>query len=71
VNRFITGDVKATFTFFASVVAGDKKLHPILIAKGKATRCHKQFGRRHAYPHETSHSPNGWCTEVLLVQYLH
>jgi hypothetical protein len=70
-NRFINGDVKATFTFFASVVADGTKLSLILVTKGKTTRCHKQFGRHHAYPHEIWHSPNGWCTEVLMVQYLH
>jgi hypothetical protein len=59
VNRFINCDVKARFTFFASVVADDTKLRPILVAKGKTTRCHKQFGRHDAYPHEIYHSPNG------------
>jgi hypothetical protein len=59
VNQFINGDVKATFTFFASVVADGTKFPPILVVKGKTTRCHKQFGRHHAYPHQIWHSPNG------------
>jgi hypothetical protein len=70
VNQFRNGDVKATFTFFAPVVAGGTKLLPILVPKGKTTCCHKQFGRHQAHPHEIWHSPNGWCTEVLMVQYL-
>jgi hypothetical protein len=71
VNRFINGDVKATFTFFTSVIADSTKFPPILVAKSKTTRRHKQFGRHHAYPHEIWHSPNGRCTEVSMVQYLH
>jgi hypothetical protein len=59
------------FTFFASVVADGTKLHSILVAKSKTTRCHKQFGRHHAYWHEIWYSPNGWCIEVLMVQYLY
>jgi hypothetical protein len=35
VNRFINGDVKATFTFFALVVADGTKVLLILVAKGK------------------------------------
>jgi hypothetical protein len=63
--------VKVTFTFFASVVADGTKFPLILAAKGRITRCHKQFGRYHAYWHEIWHSPTGWCTEVRMVQYLH
>jgi hypothetical protein len=71
VNRFINGDVKATFAFFALVVADDIKVPSILVTKSKTTRCHKQFGRCRAYPHEIWHNPNGRCTEVSMVQYLH
>jgi hypothetical protein len=71
VNGFIDSDVKARFPFFASVVVDGTKLPPRLVVKGKTTRCHKQFGRHHIYPHEIWHSPNGWCTEVPMVQYLH
>jgi hypothetical protein len=71
VNRFINGDVKAAFTFFASVVADGTKLPLILVAKDKTTSCHKQLGRHHAYPREIWHNPNGWRPEVLMVQYLH
>jgi hypothetical protein len=71
VNRFTNGHVKATFTFFASVVADDTKLPPILVAKGKTTRCHKQFGKHHIYPHEIGYSPNGWCTEALMMRHPH
>jgi hypothetical protein len=67
VNRFINGDAKAMLTFFASVIADGTKLRLILVAKGKTTLCHKEFGRQHTYPHETSHSPNGWCAKVLMV----
>jgi hypothetical protein len=70
-NRFINGDMKAQFTFFASVVADGTKLHPILVAKGKATHRHKQFGRHHADPHEIWHNPNDWCAEVRMLPYLH
>jgi hypothetical protein len=41
VNWFINGDAKATFTFFASVVADGTKLPLIFVAKGKTTRGHK------------------------------
>jgi hypothetical protein len=71
VSRFINGGVKATFTFFALVVADGTKFPLILVAKGKTMCCHKQFGRHHAYPHAILHSPNGCSTEVLMVQYLH
>jgi hypothetical protein len=66
-NRFINCDVKATFNFFASVIADGTQFPPILVAKSKTTRGHKQFGRHHAYPHEIWHRPNGRCTEVPMV----
>jgi hypothetical protein len=59
VNRYANGDIKAAFTFFASVVADGTKLHLVLVAKGTTTRCHKQLGKHEHAPHEIWHSHNG------------
>jgi hypothetical protein len=71
VHQYTEGDAKANFTFFATITAGGAKLPLILIAKGKTDRCHKQFGSHDAYDYEIWHSPTGWCTEPLMIRYLH
>jgi hypothetical protein len=43
VNRFVNGDVKASFMFFASVTASGTKLPLILIAKGRTPTRPKQL----------------------------
>jgi hypothetical protein len=70
VNRYVNGDIKAAFTFFASVVADGTKLPLVLVAKGRTTCCHKQFGKHEQVSHEIWHSHNGWCTEGLMLRYL-
>lgn len=70
VERFVNGDVKASFTFFASIQADGTKLPLILIAKGKTQRCHRQFGIHPQFVHEIWHSPTGWCNEPLMIAYL-
>jgi hypothetical protein len=68
VNRYVNGDMKAAFKFFASVAADGTKLS--LVAKGRTIRCHRQFGKHEQVSHEIWHSHNGWCTKVLMLQYL-
>jgi hypothetical protein len=70
VERFVNGDVKAGFTFFASILADGTKLPLILIAKGKTERCRRQLGLHPTFPHDVWHSPTGWCHEELMVAYL-
>jgi hypothetical protein len=70
VNRYVNGDMKAAFTFFASVVADGTKFPLVLVAMGRTTRCHRQFGKHEQVSHEIWHSHNGWCTEGLMLQYL-
>jgi hypothetical protein len=70
VKRCVNGDVKAAFTFFASVVADGTKLSLVLIAKGKNALYHRQLETHGSFPHEVWHSQNGWCNEVLMVQWL-
>jgi hypothetical protein len=71
VKQYVNGDVKACFTFFASILADGMKLPLILLAKGKTERCYRQFGQRAPYPHAICHSQNGWCNGVIMKQYLH
>jgi hypothetical protein len=37
VNRYVNGDMRAKFPFFASVVADGTKLLLVLVAKGRTT----------------------------------
>jgi hypothetical protein len=43
-NRYVNGDMRVAFTFFASVVADGTRLSLVLVAKGRTARCHKKFG---------------------------
>jgi transposase len=70
VRRYVNGDIKATFTFLASIVADGTKLPLTLIAKGKTTRSHRQLGRHDTFPHQIWHSPSGWCNGELMLQFL-
>jgi transposase len=70
VRRYVNGDVKASFTFFASVLADGTKLPLILLAKGKTERCHKQLGTHPGHQHDIWHSPNGWSNAQLVTCYL-
>jgi hypothetical protein len=56
VNRYVNGDIKPAFTFFASVEADGTKLPLVLAAKGRTSRCHKQFGKHEQMSHEIWHS---------------
>jgi hypothetical protein len=69
-NRYVNGNMKAAFTFFASVVADGTNLPLVLVAKGRTTRCYQQFGNHEQVSHEIWHSHNGWCTEGLILQFL-
>jgi hypothetical protein len=51
VRRYVNGDTKAGFTFFASILADGTKLPLILFAKGKTPRCHRRFGWHPQYEH--------------------
>jgi hypothetical protein len=53
--RFTGADLKIWFTFFAMCASDGNKFPLILVATGRARRCHKQFGSP-GYPHEASHS---------------
>jgi hypothetical protein len=70
VKRHGNGDVKAAFTFFASVVADGTKLPLILIAKGTTAFCHRQLETHGSFPHEVWDSQNGCCNELLMMQFL-
>jgi hypothetical protein len=58
VPRFTGANSKASFTFFATYAADASKFSLILLAKGKAKCCRKQFGSV-ARSHELWHSPSG------------
>jgi hypothetical protein len=64
VKRYVKGDVKAAFIFFASVVADGPKLPLILITKGKTALCHRRLETDRSVPYEVWHNQNGWCNEV-------
>jgi hypothetical protein len=70
VRRYVNGDVKASFTFFASVLADGTKLPLILLAPGKTDRCHKQLDTHPRYQYDIWHSPNGWPDARLVMCYL-
>jgi hypothetical protein len=70
VRRYVNGDVKASFTFFASVLADGTKLPLVLLAKGKIDRCHRQLGTHPQYQYDIWHSPKGWCDAQLVLRYL-
>jgi transposase len=70
VCHYCNGDPKANFSFFATITADGSKLPLILIAKGTTNRCHKQFGKHDAYIHDVWHSPSGWSTVTLMIEYL-
>jgi hypothetical protein len=70
VNQYVDGDPKANFSFFATITADGRKLPLVLIAKGKTVRCHKQFGDHPQHEHHIWHSPSGWSTEPLMLDYL-
>jgi hypothetical protein len=70
VKRYVDGDSKACFTFFASILADGTKLPLILLAKGKTPGCHKQFGIHQEYEHLIWHSVNGWCNTSLMEDSL-
>jgi hypothetical protein len=67
VNRFVNGDVKAVFTFFASIQPEGTKPPLILVAKGKTDRRHNQLGVHHGFVYDIWHGPTGWCNEVLMI----
>jgi hypothetical protein len=70
VKQYVDGDVKASFTFFASVLADGTKLPLIFIAKGKTDRCHKQLGTHPRHNYDVWHSATGWCDSFLVLRYL-
>jgi hypothetical protein len=70
IPRFTGADSKTCFTFLATCAADGSKFPLILLAKGKTECCRKQFGSV-GHPHEVWHSPNGWCCEDLVVDYLY
>jgi hypothetical protein len=70
VRNHCDGDTKASFSFFATIIAEGTKLPSILIAKGKTDRCDKQLGRHDSYCHEIWNSPSGWSTTPLMSQYV-
>jgi hypothetical protein len=70
VHQYVDGDPKANFSFFATITAEGQKLPLILIAKGKTYRCHKQFGHHPGHQFDILHSPSGWSTEPLMLDYL-
>jgi hypothetical protein len=70
VRRYVNGDVKASFTFFASVRADGTKLPLVLLAKGKTDRCHKQLGTHPRHQYDVWHSASGWSDARLVTRYL-
>jgi hypothetical protein len=65
------GDTKVTFTLVGSVSVDGKKLQLVLLAKGKATICHSQFGaqdQKHDR-HRIWYSPSTWPREVALDRF--
>jgi hypothetical protein len=71
VKRYVNGETKAGFTFFASILVDGPKLPLSLLAKGKTPRCHRRFGLHPPYEHLIWHSSNGWCNSCLMEAYLH
>jgi hypothetical protein len=70
VCHYCESDAKANFSFLAIITADGSKLPLVLITKGKTDRCHKQLGRHDSYIYDVLHSPSGWSTVSLMIQYL-
>jgi hypothetical protein len=70
VKRFINGDVKASFSFFACVKADGTQLPLWLIAQGRTPRCRRQLGVHPGHVYDIWYSPAGWCHEQLMTAYL-
>jgi hypothetical protein len=70
VHQYVDGDPKANFSFVATITAEEEKLPLILIAQGKTFRYHKQFGTHDHHQFYVWHSPSGWSSELLMLDYL-
>jgi hypothetical protein len=71
VHENVEGDGKACFTFFATCSADGTKLPLIVLAKGKTARSCRQLGDHPGHDSQVWHSPTGWCSDYLVVDYLH
>jgi hypothetical protein len=69
VEHFVNGDVKAGFTFFASITADGTKLSLIWIVKDQSQNAGNNWDC--AFPHDVWHRSTGWCKEELVVADLH
>jgi hypothetical protein len=59
---------KESFTALGAIKADGTKLPLWVIAKGRTEKCEQKYGE-----HEgtiVNHSPNGWATEPLIIEYL-
>ena len=65
-------NTKETFTTIATINALSEKMPLFLIAKGKTSRSHNQFGPiQEAFPDtQICHSDNGWSTKSVIKEYL-
>jgi hypothetical protein len=70
VHQYVDGGPKVNFSFFAAITAEGQRLPLILIAKGRTCRCHKQVGHHRQHQFDIWHSPAGWSTEPLMLDYL-
>jgi hypothetical protein len=67
VKGYVNGDVKASFTFFASVLADGTKLPLILMAKQKIDQSHQQL---RPHPANSPNSPTGSYHTQLIICHL-
>jgi hypothetical protein len=52
VKRYVNGNLKASFTLFASILANGTKPPLILIATGRIKRCYRQFSNTEPFNHK-------------------
>jgi hypothetical protein len=73
----IQGDPKAGFTFIGTITKSGRRLPLYVIAKGKTTTCHKQFGGPETHPgfkkdvdYFVNQSESGWVTQRVFEDYM-
>jgi hypothetical protein len=64
----INGAPKAGFTLIRSRAANGDMFPLFLVAKGRTSRCHEQFGP--GFPGVISRSKSGWVSQEAFCEYL-
>ena len=66
----INGDKKAGFTILGTISSEGDRFPLVMLAKGFTTSCHKQLGNHPGFDYNVLHTPNGWVTEKVFIEYL-